>query len=81
MKPTIGRIVIVNLNDEHATLLGGNHDPKYGKEKKAPAMIVAVWSDTCVNLKVFGDSANNIWLTSSNQGDQPGQWAWPAIEK
>jgi hypothetical protein len=71
VKPTIGRIVVYvvpkldypNTNTNNATEL--------------PAVIVRVWSDTCVNLKVLNDGEVDIWRTSSTWGDQPGQWRWP----
>lgn len=84
MKPTIGRIVILFLTDEQKQKLGGNHVTAPATSKTAPAMIVAVWGDeptSAVNLKVMGDSENNIWVTSATQGDQPGQWSWPVISK
>lgn len=86
MKPTIGRIVIYNLTPEQQVKLGGNHCTHYENgtvtgSNKAVAIIVAVWSDTCVNLKVLGDSNNNLWVTSATQGDQLYQWNWPVIEK
>lgn len=70
----IGDIVILNLTEDQQTKLGGNHDPKTGNVKVAAAIVVAVWSEPCLNLKVIGDSDNNLWVTSSSQGDQPGMW-------
>lgn len=45
-----------------------------------PAIVVRVWSDTCVNLQVFTDSDNDnlppvVWKTSAVKGDGPGQWS------
>lgn len=91
MKPTIGRVVILNLNPIQAENLGGNHgnsvikdeagNKKLAAPSKCPAIIVAAWSDTCVNLKAIGDSDTNLWVTSASQGDGEGQWSWPVIEK
>lgn len=72
MKPTIGRIV-------HFVL-----DPT-----KSPiaAIIVAVWTDTCVNLRIFQDGSNtqpnqwDEWQTSKTFDDSvtpaSGTWHWP----
>jgi hypothetical protein len=43
MKPTVGRIVNYVLNNGEIR----------------PAIIVQVWSDTCVNLRVFFDGSND----------------------
>jgi hypothetical protein len=63
MKPTIGRIVIYTLYD--------GFEP-------CPAVIVRVWSDTCVNLKVFIDGPQDMWVTSVCEGTGPRSWHWPA---
>jgi hypothetical protein len=82
MKPTIGRIV-------HFV-----QKRSYGQEPLVhlPAIIVAVWSDTCVNLQVFTDGQNSDpentlpvkWMTSVNldedENPQPRSWHWPERE-
>ncbi len=45
-----------------------------------PAIIVAVWNDTCVNLKVFSDGAHDLWITSCVQGTEGRNWSWPTRE-
>lgn len=81
MKPTIGRVVIYNTTDEEQKALNlfGN------KSEKLPAIIVAVWGeseDSAVNLKVETDGTiPALWRTSTNRGDEPGQWNWPEIVK
>lgn len=75
MLPTIGRIVIYTMPDHLKNSVNGN------KQDKLPAMIVAVWSTTTVNLKVITDGQNDLWVTSASEGQQPGQWHWPVIEK
>ncbi|MBZ5578231.1 MAG: hypothetical protein LAP40_16840 [Acidobacteriia bacterium] len=79
MKPTIGRIVHFVQPDKYDA----------GKQKMLPAMIVAVWNDTCVNLQVFTDGTNSEpcehdgvkWVTSStldaSDAPQPRTWHWP----
>ena len=75
MKPTIGRIVIYNVPDYVKNGINGN------KQTKLPAIIVAVWSETTVNLKVITDGQNDVWVTSSSIGDGLGQWNWPVKEE
>ena len=74
MKPTIGRIV-------HYTFLNDMALPEEGQSRTVPAIIVAVWSDDCVNLRVFQDGPGvPLWKTSiveksaSHGGDY---WEWP----
>lgn len=90
MKPTIGRIVHVNVTREES-----------GEALELrPAIITRVWSNTCVNLQVFLDGQNDTvstprtnrlqgvshvdkelgiaWCTSVTQGDGVGEWRWPA---
>jgi hypothetical protein len=71
-KPSIGRIV-------HYCLESG---PKEGEYR--PAIIVKVWSETCVNLQVFTDNDNDnlpnaYWVTSALEGEVGTKrtWCWP----
>lgn len=75
MKPTIGRIVIYNTTEEDRKEMMLN--PSCNEQTKLPAMIVAVWSDTCVNLKVFCDGDKDMWVTSAVQGKDEREWNWP----
>ena len=86
MKPTIGRIVIYCPTKAEQELFNNF-------QTKCPAIIVSVWSDTCVNLKVLHDGIYDRWKTSINKFDPsikiPGTdlpsientWDWPVIEK
>lgn len=80
MKPSIGRIVHF-VQKKPAT---------YGEGfVHLPAIIVAVWGDTCVNLQVFTDGTNSDeqnmapvkWVASSSldasASPQPRTWHWP----
>lgn len=70
LRPSLGRIVIYKL--------GGSDDPTVNNgATECAAMIVRVWSDTCVNLQLMLDGTNMSWKTSVLLGDQPGQWSWP----
>lgn len=75
MTPTIGRIVIYTLSEHDKNSINGN------TTDKLPAIIVNVWSDTCVNLKVITDGINDLWKTSvalANEGRSvPNTWVWP----
>lgn len=73
MEPTIGRIVIFNVPEEMK--------PRVNFAEKLPAIIVRVWSDGVVNLKIITDGPEDIWDTSVHMGDGPHQWNWPVIEK
>ncbi len=75
MKPSIGRIVHFVIDRE------GNH---------VAAIITAVWSDTCVNLRLFLDGSNTPnpqkfgwaeWITSRSFDENcgVGTWHWPEI--
>jgi len=83
MKPTIGRIV-------HFVQ---KRPAGYGDALvHLPAIIVAVWGDTCVNLQVFTDGTNSDpeetnrvkWITSASLDEtetpQPRTWHWPERE-
>lgn len=84
MKPSIGRIVhYVQKKPAH-----------YGEGVvHLPAIITAVWGDTCVNLHVFTDGSNSEtdgtnyrntkWITSATldeSGTQERSWHWPERE-
>lgn len=74
--PTCGRIVWYHpptVTQESIQKENGN-----GSTDPLPAVIVRVWSDTCVNLKVITDGPVDKWITSATQGDGLGQWNWPA---
>ena len=89
MKPTIGRIV--HYIQEQPPQYQSAEGPK--KLVHLPAIIVAVWDDTCVNLQVFTDGSNSEldgtnfqrvkWVTSSTLDEtasQPRTWHWPERE-
>ena len=83
MKPTIGRIVHFVQKKPAG----------YGDALvHLPAIIVAVWGDTCVNLQVFTDGTNSDadetnrvkWVTSATLDEaetpHPRTWHWPERE-
>lgn len=60
-KPSIGRIV---------------HYREPSADKIRAAIVTVVWSDTCVNLHVFGE-CGAYDVRSSSAGVGPGNWSWP----
>lgn len=72
--PSIGRMVHYVLPMSHNN-----------KGEIRPAVIVRVWSDTCVSLYVFLDKTNDFVLndqetssvTLDPEGKQPRSWNWP----
>lgn len=87
MKPSIGRIV--HFVQEKPP----QYQPKEGPNLLVhlPAIITAVWGDTCVNLQVFSDGSNSEidgtnfrsikWITSITLDEsitpQARTWHWP----
>lgn len=79
MKPTIGRIVIYNTTEAEREAMRKNNDLGYcNVQAQLPAIVVAAWSETTLNLKVSLDgNSPDLWKTSALQGDGEGQWNWP----
>lgn len=79
MIPTTGRIVILKLTEAQKKELVDNH---LSGVEEAPAIIVKHWGTNenpgACNLKVFGDSQKDIWVTSVLEGTEPGNWHWPS---
>jgi hypothetical protein len=85
MKPSIGRIV--HFVQEKPAHYQQADQPR--KMVHLPAIIVAVWGDTCVNLQVFTDMNNSDeqnmmpikWVTSvsldASETPQARTWHWP----
>ena len=86
MKPTIGRIVHFVQKKSSTYNEAIVH---------LPAIIVAVWTETCVNLQVFTDGTNSEsgfnanppsvkWITSAtyDNSETPNlyTWHWPERE-
>jgi hypothetical protein len=81
MPPTIGRVVIYTTTDaDKAKMEAASKVSGCNVQDKLPAIIVAVWSPECVNLKVITDGNLDLWVTSSLKGDQPYNWDYPVIE-
>lgn len=83
--PTIGRIVLYHTTEEERKAMENSFkDRGYSQNvaKVLPAIVVAVWGSTSINLKVFVDGYGELWKTSVNlvNSDNPeGNWEWPNI--
>lgn len=78
MNPTIGGVVIYNTTEEEQERM--REMQSCNVQAQLPAVIVAVWP-TSVNLSVILDGQGTLWATSRHQGDEPGQWNWPVIQR
>lgn len=83
MKATIGRIVHFTFPHDEIK----DFSSEAGQTQTVPAIIVAVWSDDCVNLRVFPDSSGPSIVKTSvplkNEHSDPNSgfyWEWPARE-
>lgn len=74
MKPTIGRIVTYHLTEADKKLAAAKYE---NVNDDLPAIIVAVWSETTVNLKVFNDGREDLHKMSCSIGEHPSNWSWP----
>jgi len=79
-KPSLGGIVLVPMapNENNGSDV-------------APAIVVRVWSDTTVNVRIFRDNETEEWRTSAVYIDElpdeesrealgtlaPNRWTWP----
>lgn len=43
-----------------------------------PATVLKVWSEDCINVKVFLDGSDDYWVTSIgvSEGPEPGKFHW-----
>jgi hypothetical protein len=73
VKPTIGRIVIYTLPTGTASPTIYNNGAT-----EAPAVVVRVFDDGKINLKVLLDAPGEHWATSVVEGTGPNTWHWPA---
>lgn len=74
----IGRIVHYTFNEAE---ISGSPMTQAGQSRTVPAIIVHVFADDCVNLRVIQDGPEvPPWKTSVSRADKPGvenTWAWP----
>ncbi len=72
--PTVGRIVHYNVREGESGII--NFNGVRGGDV-LPAIVVRVWTPTCVNLRIVCDGVHDAWQTSVCYGTLPGQWSWP----
>lgn len=77
-QPKIGRTVIYKTTEAERQAMEASNN--MNSQNELPATIVAVWSETTVNLKVELDGEGSLWKTSAQIGNDPGNWNWPQIE-
>ena len=66
----IGQIVFYIPTDEDNKLMNKTGNTS----EKLPAIVVATWSDTVANIKVFADGTIDLWKTSVHLGNNPGEF-------
>ena len=71
--PKIGQIVVYKPTQEDKNYMS-NTNTICNKQDLLPAIIVAVWSETSVNLKVIMDGVQDLWKTSVPLGNGEGNW-------
>lgn len=76
VKPSLGRIVIYHFSPYEEIDMAKN-----GGAEVAPAVVVRVWSDTVVNLKILTDSSMDLWKPNVKLdkavNPRDGYWTWP----
>lgn len=72
-KPSVGRIVLFEPGEND--LAAKSNCLQDGEI--LPAVIVRVYGDTCVNLRVLTDGPDVLWRTSVTFGTGPYTWCWP----
>jgi hypothetical protein len=77
MEPTIGRIVLFTLDEQNEKRITEENGNNATCSPVLPAVIVKVWSASCVNLKVLTDGPKDLWVTSVSFGTGPRTCAWP----
>jgi hypothetical protein len=84
MKPSLGRIVHFEIDEQTANEINGQSfsddraNNRVQPGELVPAMIVRVWSEICVNLKLLLDGPGDLWITSVCQGTGPRTFREPA---
>ena len=72
--PTVGRVVLYTPRTT---------DPDHNNAEVLPAVVVRVWSDDMINLKVLNDGSEDFWATSvaRNELAEQGTWDWMPFQK
>ena len=87
MTPTVGDNVLFTFDFEQRKSIG-DHAPgvlvELGQSTTVPAIVVAVFSDTVVNLRIHPDGpGRDLWETSVPLKDETTEkcryWEWPRV--
>jgi hypothetical protein len=76
MEASIGRIVQYKPMAEERKQWGAQGNP-ISEDDWLPAIVVAVWPEGKVNLRVFIDGDGLPWVTSAENGEGELCWRWP----
>lgn len=83
MRPIVGQTVHYHVTQYDLNALKAGNDAElarsnsYALGEAVAAMVVRVWGESCVNLRVIVDGRNgaDLWRTSVCGGTLPGQFA------
>ncbi len=79
--PTVGRIVHYRLSEQDAERANRQQSPDGNTARPGdvlPAIVVRVNQGNSVNLQVFLDGPDTLWVTSRGlDGIEFGCWFWP----
>jgi hypothetical protein len=75
----LGDVVFYNTTKEEREVMGFHSNCNVAF--LLPAIVVAVLSQTCLNIKVFCDGDLDIWKTSVLKGDNEMNWNFLLIEE
>ena len=86
MEPALGQIVRYRLTEadaagmnkrrsDSAACNAGHTGNALAEGQVFPAMVVRIWDTSpAVNLQVFLDGNDCLWVTYAVEGDEPGRW-------
>lgn len=81
---TPGRIVLYKLNEFDVAAIAERRDRTGIGGNRAclndihPAIVVRTWDGKLANLQVLLDGHDTHWATSRAEGQEAGEWHWPA---
>ena len=87
--PTIGRIVLYCLGQHDVDAItklraqNGGHFNSVNPGDVYPGMVVNVYNEDCINIKVQLDGTDTYWATSRSVSEEPeqGKFHWMPYQK
>lgn len=71
----LGETVLYTLTDQDAAAVNAEkRNNRAHAGELYPAIVVRVWGEGLVNLRVLIDGPGELWATSKHDGTEPGQW-------